>query len=467
MENHPWIPSLTRDQVEKILRVIGVGDVSELFNDIPASIKLTREQWDKLEIGFGKPISEIEAKKILHGKLSKNTTLKTPPFMGGGFYPHYVPPLVKYIISRGEFLTAYTPYQAEISQGLMQAIFEYQSLMAELLEMDVVNASMYDWGSAAAEAVLMSLRVNKGRTKVILPANMNPYHRKVVESYTWPHGVKIVNAPFNRETGGVDVEELKKLVDEETAGVYLQYPNFFGVVEADAKAIGEVAHEKGALFITGVYPIALGLLKSPGELGADIAVGEGQPLGLGLNYGGPYLGIFATRFDMNLVRQMPGRIIGLAESHRGERGFAMILQTREQHIRREKATSNICTNEALMAIAAAVYLSMLGKNGLVKLAEINYYRAHYAWAKMRQAGLTVDLFKWDFFNEFPVSFNKQGVKYSFIHEKLLERGIHGGLYIGDQYPELGETALFAFTEMHFKEDIDLLVESLTEITRRG
>lgn len=463
---HPWIPSLTPEQVEKMLKVIGVKSVEELFSDIPGQIRISKELWEKLEIGVGKPMSEVEVKRIVEKKLSKNAKLRAPPFMGGGVYPHYVPPLVKYIISRGEFLTAYTPYQAEISQGLMQALFEYQSLMAELLDMDVVNASMYDWGSAAAEAVLMALRINKGRKKVILPANMNPFHKKVVETYTWPHGIKFVTAHYDKHRGVVDLEELKKLVDEDTVAVYLQYPNFFGVVEPDAKAVGEIAHEKKALFITGIYPIALGLLKSPGELGADIAVGEGQPLGLGLNYGGPYLGIFATRFDMNLVRQMPGRIIGLAESRDGERAFAMILQTREQHIRRERATSNICTNEALMAIATAVYLSMLGKSGIVKLAEINYYRAHYAWKKMREIGLNVEVFKEKFFNEFPVSFNEVKMPYANIHEKLLERGVHGGLYIRDHYPELGETALFAFTELHFKEDIDFLVESLAEIASK-
>ncbi|MGC8982881.1 MAG: aminomethyl-transferring glycine dehydrogenase subunit GcvPA [Desulfurococcaceae archaeon] len=466
MQSDPWIPTSTPQAVEKILRVLGISSVEELFSDIPESIRLSREAWERLEIGLGKPLSEVEAKRVVEKKLEKNAKFKCPPFMGGGVYPHYVPPLVTYIVSRGEFLTAYTPYQAEISQGLMQALFEYQSLMAELLDMDVVNASMYDWGSAAAEAVLMALRVNRGRSKVVLPANMNPLHRKVVEAYTWPHRVKLVTVPYDRERGTVDLEELKKAVDEDTAAVYLQYPNFFGVVEPDAKAVGEIAHEKKALFITGVYPVALGLLKPPGELGADIAVGEGQPLGLGMSFGGPYLGIFATRFDMNLVRQMPGRIIGLAETRTGERGFAMILQTREQHIRRERATSNICTNEALVAIAAAVYLSMLGKSGIVKLAELNYYRAHYAWKKLKEAGFNVEVFKEDFFNEFPVSFNEKGVKYSYVHEELLKRGIHGGLYIGSYYPELGETALYAFTELHFKEDIDMLVEALTEVVSR-
>lgn len=447
------------------MKIIGIRNVEELFNDIPTQIKISKENWEKLEIGLGRPISEVEVKKIIEKKLSKNTKLRTPPFLGGGVYVHYVPPLVKHIVSRGEFLTAYTPYQAEISQGIMQALFEYQSLMAELLEMDIVNASMYDWGSAAAEAILMALRVNKGKRKIILPSNMNPYHRKVVETYIAPHGAKILTVPYDQEKGTLDDETLKKLIDEDTAAVYLQYPNFFGIIEADARAIGDIAHEKKALFITGVYPIALGLLKSPGELEADIAVGEGQPLGLGLNYGGPYLGIFATRFDMNLVRQMPGRIIGLTEDKEGSRAFAMILQTREQHIRRERATSNICTNEALVAISVAIYLSMLGKSGIVKLAEVNYYRAHYAWRRMKDIGLNVDVFKEDFFNEFPVSFNELKIPYSTIHEKLLERGIHGGLYIGNHYPELGETALYAFTELHFKEDIDLLVENIAEVIR--
>ncbi|MEM4718383.1 MAG: aminomethyl-transferring glycine dehydrogenase subunit GcvPA [Desulfurococcaceae archaeon] len=466
MNTHPWIPSSTVEQVNRILNVLGITDVEELFSDIPSRVRVSEDDWNKLNIGIGRPVSEIEARKIIESKLSKNMKLKTPPFMGGGVYPHYVPPLVRYIISRGEFLTAYTPYQAEISQGLMQALFEYQSLMAELLEMDVVNASMYDWGSATAEAVLMAIRVNKNRKKVLLPSTMNPYHRKVVETYTWPHEIRLETVSYDKYSGTLNIEELKEKIDSNTAAVYLQYPNFFGIIERDAKVISELAREKNALFIAGVYPISLGLLKSPGELGADIAVGEGQPLGLGLNYGGPYLGIFATRYEPALIRQMPGRIIGLAESKRGERGFAMILQTREQHIRREKATSNICTNEALMAIASAIYLTMLGKNGIVKLAEINYYRAHYAWMKLRQYGFHVEIFKEDFFNEFPVSFDKDKLQYRFIHEKLLEQGIHGGLYIGDYYPELGETALFSFTELHSIQDIDILVNSLIEITMK-
>lgn len=458
-----WIPSLNKGDEKKMLELMGVSSVEELFADIPPEVRLPPSKWEDLEIGFGKKLSEIEVKRVIEKKLSKVKAFDPPPFMGGGAYPHYVPPIVKYIISRGEFLTAYTPYQAEISQGLMQAIFEYQSLMAELLELDVVNASMYDWSSAAAEAALMSLRVNKGRTKVLLPENMNPLHRAVVETYLRPHRVEIDTVKYDRTRGTIDLEDLKAKMDSNVAGVYIQNPNFFGIVEEDAAGAIQIAHEKKALAILGVYPISLGLLKSPGELGADIAVGEGQPLGLGLNYGGPYLGIFATRYDMNLVRQMPGRIIGLTSTKEGnERAFAMILQTREQHIRREKATSNICTNEALMAIAAAVYLSLLGKQGITELARINYYRAHYAQKVLEERGLK-RVFEGDFFNEFPVSFNELGVRYQEVHDKLLEKGVHGGLYIRKYFPELGETALFAFTELHSKEDIELLANMLSEI----
>ena len=464
---HPWISTSDEESIEKMLRVIGVKNVEELFSDIPDKIRLRLEDWLKLDIGFGRPLSEIEVRRLAEERLRRNIVFNPPPFMGGGVYPHYVPPLVKYIISRGEFLTAYTPYQAEISQGLMQAIFEYQSLIAELLDMDVVNASMYDWASALAEAVLMAVRVNKGRTRFLLPATMNPIHKKVVEAYARPHGIKLVEVGYDRESGWLDLEDLKAKIDENTAGVYIQYPNFFGVIEGGVKEAFELAHDKGALAVAGVYPISLGLLKPPGELGADIAVGEGQSLGLGLNYGGPYLGIFAVKYDMRLVRQMPGRIIGLTTTKDGgERAFSMILQTREQHIRREKATSNICTNEALMALAAAVYLALLGGEGLKRLAEINYYHAHYAQLKLEEIGLNTKVFKGDFFNEFPVSFNEVKIEYRRVHEALLEKGLHGGLYIGGYYPELGETALYAFTEMHSVGDIDKLADSLSEILRR-
>ena len=466
MSTHPWIPNSSNETVKKMMEAVGISSVEQLFKDIPPETRISQEKWMSLEIGKGRMLSELDAKRIIEEKLSKNKIFIPPPYMGGGVYPHYVPPLVKYILSRGEFLTAYTPYQAEISQGLMQAIFEYQSLMAELLQMEVVNASMYDWASAIAEALLMSVRVKKGRRKVVVPYNVNPFHLKVIETYLWPQGVRIERVRYDREKGSIDIEDLKSKVDSDTAGVYLQYPNFFGVIE-NAKTVGEIVREKGALYITGVYPVSLGLLKAPGEVGADIAVGDGQPFGLGLSYGGPYLGIFAVRYDQNLIRQMPGRIIGLTTTQEGDqRAFAMILQAREQHIKREKATSNICTNEALVAIGVAVYLSLLGKTGLRKLAELNYYRAHYAASRFSEIGLN-RVFSGEFFNEFAVSLNGFGKTYREVHGKLLDRGVHGGLYIGHLYPELGEASLWAFTELHFKTDIDKLVDLLKEILTGG
>ncbi|MET1159858.1 MAG: aminomethyl-transferring glycine dehydrogenase subunit GcvPA [Thermoprotei archaeon] len=468
MSPHPWIPNSANETKKRMLKKIGVNSVAELFSDIPRDVLLGPDKWDKLEIGLGKPLSEIEARRYVENLLNKNRVFNPPPFMGGGVYPHYVPEVVKYIITRGEFLTAYTPYQAEISQGLMQALFEYQSLMAELLDMDVVNASMYDGASALAEALLMSMRVNRGRKKVIIPRTTNPFYKEVVKTYLEPHNAIIVEVDYEKETGLVNIEELKKLVDNNTAAVFIQNPNFLGLIEENAREIGEIAHDKNALFIIGVDPISLGLLKPPGELGADIAIGEGQGLGIGMSFGGPYLGIFAVKYDMKLIRQMPGRIIGLTTTiDTNERAFAMILQTREQHIRREKATSNICTNEALTAIAAAVYLSLLGKKGIVELSELIYYRAHYAYELFKRNGYRVELFNADFFKEFPVNFDNTGLKYEEIHKKLLEKGVHGGLYIREWYPELGETALYAFTELHSAEDIEYLINLLNEITGKG
>lgn len=460
---HPWIPNSSPKILKEMSSTLGISSVEELFNDIPPEIRLNKEFWDKLEIGFGKPISEVEAKRFIDKLLSKNRVFQPYVFLGGGVYVHYVPSIIKYIVTRGEFLTTYTPYQAEISQGLLQALFEYQSLMAELLDMDVVNASMYDGGSSLAEALLMSLRVNRGRGKVVLPRTINVMHREVVETYLKPHSVKIEYVNYDKETGLVDLEELKEKVDSNTAAVYVQNPNFLGLIETEAKAIGEIAHDKRSLFVVGVNPVTLGILSPPGELGADIAVAEGQPLGLEPSFGGPYLGVFAIRFDNELIKQMPGRLIGLTTDTDGRRAFAMILQTREQHIKREKATSNICTNEALAAISVAIYLSLLGREGVVELSRNIYYRAHYAYELLRRSGFNVELFKSDFFNEFPVNFDNYGVNYMVIHEKLLEKGIHGGLYIKPWFPELGETALFAFTEIHRADDIEFLVLTLREV----
>ncbi len=457
MTKHPWLPNSPERLRKDMLNEIGVEDPLELYSDIPREVLLNRS----LRIGLGKSLSEVEVKRYLEKILSKNKVfVNPPPFMGGGVCVHYVPSAVKWIINRSEFLTAYTPYQAEISQGLLQALFEYQSLVADLLEMDVVNASMYDGSTSVAEAFLMAVRVTR-KNRILVPETMNPQYLEVAE--TWIQGKNIVidKILVDKATGFLDLEDLKKkLAGKDVAGVYVEYPSFLGVIDENIEDAGEITHDYGSLFIIGFEPLSLGILKPPGELGADIAVGEGQPLGIGLNYGGPYLGIFATRWDRKLVRQMPGRLIGLTEDIEGKRAFAMILQSREQHIRREKATSNITTNEALMAIAAAVYLSLLGREGLVKLAEHIALKAAYTARKLNNiTGVKAPVLESKHFKEFTVRFP---VPYNGLYKYLLEHGVLGGYYIGDRYPWLEETALFCVTEMHSLDDIKFLIELIEE-----
>ncbi|MGC9209798.1 MAG: aminomethyl-transferring glycine dehydrogenase subunit GcvPA [Acidilobus sp.] len=459
---HPWIPNSSPHIKSEMLRVIGVSSVDELYSDIPREVLIDEKRWNSLKIGAGKPLSEVEVSRRLEGLLSQLRTLKAPPFAGGGVWPHYVPPAVRSIVERGEFLTAYTPYQPEISQGLLQALFEYQSLMADLLAMDVVNASMYDWGSALGEAALLAVRV-KGVRRVLVPLTINPFHLEALTAYTWAQDIEIEKFSVDMETGYADIEDLKARLERKAAAVYIEYPSTFtGVVDVNAKAIGEVAHEKGSLFIVGVNPIAMGLYKPPGELNADIAVGDGQPLGLGLNLGGSTLGIFAVRWDGELVKQMPGRLIGMTQDSDGRRAFTMILQTREQHIRRSKATSNITTNAALNAIAAAVYMSLLGRRGLRELAEAIWYRAHYAAkALSRINGVASPALKGEFFGDFIVSLP---YNYERLWLKILEMGYMAGLPLRRYVSWAPEGwGLLSFTEVHSKEDIDALASAFREV----
>ena len=445
MEMHPWLPNI--NNIKEMLESIGVNSIDDLFKDVPEEIKLKRE----LNIDYKKPLSEYEISLKLEELRNKNKKLMAPPFIGGGICPHYVPEAVKFIISRSEFYTAYTPYQQEISQGLLQALFEYQSLIAELFEMEVVNASLYDWGSALAEAIMMANRINKKKT-VLVPRLMNPYHKEVVKTWTYGKEIKLVDIPETKDTGTIDIEELEKMMTDDVSAIYIQQPNFYGIIEDEIETVVDLAKKKKIITIMGVSPLALGLIKPPGEYNVDIAVGDGQELGLPLNFGGPLLGILATRWDGQLVRQMPGRIVGLTKDADGNRGFTLILQTREQFARREKATSNITTNEALMAIAAAVYLSLLGRNGLQDLAEEIYVRSHYAKKRLEEIGAST-IYKGEFFEEFAVDFKRD---YNIIHTKLLENNIHGGL-------KLSKTqALFCVTEVHTKEMIDRLIEVIRE-----
>ncbi|MBP1912037.1 aminomethyl-transferring glycine dehydrogenase subunit GcvPA [Thermococcus stetteri] len=433
---------------EEMLKEIGFSSIDDLFSDVPKGMV------KEFDLPEGK--SEYEVFTELNETLSKNrTVLEMPSFLGAGTYFHYVPAHVKYLIERSEFLTAYTPYQPEVSQGMLQALFEYQSLIAELVGLPIVNSSMYDWGTAMAEAALMAARVTK-RSKFIVPKHLSPEKKLVLKSYTAGPGLETVEVPWD-ERGQMDIEKLKEAV-EGAAGVYVEIPNFFGLLEEEIKEIGEIAHEAGALFVVGVDPTILGIVEAPGELGADIVVGEAAYFGNPMNFGGPRAGIFATKNDRKLIRQMPGRIIGMTKDADGRRAFVMTLQTREQHIRRAKATSNICSNEALVAVAAAIHLATLGPKGLRKLGEV--ILKNTAYLKKRLGEVAEVPFEGINFKDVLLSFGKP---YGEIHEALLAKGIHGGYYVGKHFPELGESALFAATETTRKEWVDELVEALKEV----
>jgi len=442
-----------------MMREIGIESIDELYLDIPGKYFL------KKPLNLPKGLSEFEVKRHIENLLSKNKTCADMPvFLGAGCWPHYVPAAVGEIVRRSEFLTAYTPYQAEVSQGMLQALFEYQSMICELTAMDVANCSMYDWASALGEAARMAARITK-RSEILVPKIIHPERKATLHVYAEPAGLSVREVEYNRETGQLSLNDLENKISRETAAVYIENPSYLGFIETQVEEISQTAHAHGALFIVGVDPTSLGILKPPGEYGADIVVGEGQPLGNPMNYGGPLLGIFACRDDPNMIRQMPGRIIGLTTTVDGSRhGYCMALQTREQHIRRERATSNICSNEALCAVAAAVYLALLGPNGLRELGETIMYKANYAMRLLSKIeGLKVPVFKTAHFKEFTVNFEGAGLGVQEVHEALLGRGIHGGKDISKEFPELGETALYCVTEIHTEAEIRLLAEVLGEI----
>jgi len=441
------------------MRRIGIQSIEELYADVPQRFKLKRR------LDLPSPRSEQEVKRLVETILSKNKTFKDMPiFLGAGCWPHYVPAAVETTIQRTELFTSYTPYQPEFSQGMLQALFEYQSMICEITAMEVANCSMYDWASALGEAVRMAARLTH-RTKVLIPKIIHPERKATLETYTEPMGIRIESVGYESETGQLDVEDLKTKISEKTASVYVENPAYLGSIETQAEDISEIVHGHGALFIVGVDPISLGVLKPPGEYGADIVVGEGQPLGNPMNYGGPLLGIFACRDDMRLIRQLPGRTVGMTSTVDGKtRGFCMALQTREQHIRREKATSNICSNESLCAVASAVYLALLGPRGMRELGEAILCKARYAMQLLAKIdGVTTPMFKSAHFKEFTVNFDQTGKTALDVHERLLQRQVHGGKNIAKEFPELGETALYCVTEKHSKEDIDRLALALEAI----
>ena len=437
---------------EELLREIGVKDIEDLFSDIPDNVKIR-------ELNLPKGSSQREVKNKLRDIGKKNIIFYDMPcFLGGGIKQHFVPSIVKEIVSRSEFLTSYTPYQAEASQGMLQAMFEYQSIICELTGMDVANCSLYDGATALGEAALMCYRIKRDKNKFIVARNISWEKKSVLRNYAKGADLDVVEAPFDENSGRVDLDVLSTLVDKDVCGIYIENPNFFGVFETDMKKMVDIAHEKDALVVIGIDPISLGIVRGPGEFGVDIVIGEGRALGNEVSFGGSSLGIFACKKDY--LRQMPGRIIGATRDRNGRRAFCMTLQTREQHIRRGKATSNICTNEGLDALAAVVYLSWLGGVGLWEIAVRNIENAK----KCLNAITSIDGFRRKFSGEF---FNEFVIESSFdvneINRKLLDRGVVGGLEIGRWYPELKNCFLFGVTEMHSIDDINMLASALEEV----
>lgn len=445
---HPFLPNSDKDR-EEMLNYLGVSSYRELLKDIPD------EYFLKGELNLPEALSEEEAYELVESLASENRSdLKI--FAGGGAYDHYVPKVIPFILSRSEFYTAYTPYQAEVSQGTLQAIFEYQSVICELTKMDVTNASMYDGATALAEACLMALRLKPERKKVLYAGSIHPNYISVLKTYVNLEGIVLEEVAFDTVTGTVDINDLKNKLDENTACFAFQSPNFFGVIE-NGFELRSITSEKGALLISVYNPISLGLLAPPGEYGADIAVAEGQPLGIPLSFGGPYLGIFSAR--MEHIRQMPGRIIGETRDLEGNRGFVMTLQTREQHIKREKATSNICSNQNLCALSALIYLSLLGKQGIKEVAYQNTYRAHYLMDRLTTELGLKKVFTGPVFNEFTVELP---VSAKTVVEKMLNHGFLAGIALGD-FGFNDKWLLVATTEKLSARDLDTYVEVLKEI----
>ncbi len=441
----------TEDEIKKMCESIGIKASAELFQTIPSISQLNRA------LNLPPALSEQDLLAHLKQLSRTNETVDHySSFLGAGAYHHYIPVAVWYLASRGEFATSYTPYQAEISQGTLQAIFEFQTMVASLLGLDVANSSVYDGATALSEAVLMALRIKK-KKKVLLAKSIHPEYRDVVKTNLKNLNHEIAEFAWD-ESGKINFEELKKLLDENCAAVCVQNPNFFGSVE-ELNKIGELVHAHDALFIVSTGdPVSLGLLKSPGACGADIAVAEGQSFGNFLNFGGPYLGLFATKKEY--IRQMPGRLVGETLDSDGKRGFILTMNTREQHIRREKATSNICTNQSLCALAAAIHLSLLGPQGLNKVAEMNLSKAEYLKKKLAQVPGVKLLFNGSSFNEFTFQISKPVTE---VLEKLKAKKIFGGIALERYYPELKNTLLVCATEMNKKEELDQFAEELKNI----
>lgn len=445
-----FIPNTDAER-DEMLQKIGLSKVEDLFSDVPKEFRYP-------DLNLPEALSEMETLQNLKDLAAANdSTDDLICFLGAGAYNHYVPAAVDAIISRGEFLTSYTPYQPEVSQGTLQAIFEYQSLIASLTGMDVSNASHYDGATSAAEACVLAYHHFRGkRNKFVLSRYLHPQYRETVRTYFQGYDDILITGD-QPEDGLQTNEDLLKMIDTDTAIVYVQYPDFLGRIQ-DFTAFAKQVHAVGAILAVSVNPLALGLIKPPSEFDADIVTGEGQPLGIPLSYGGPYLGIFTTKNEF--IRKLAGRLVGETVDKDGKRGYVLTLTAREQHIRRSRATSNICTNQGLIALTSAVYMSLLGKQGLKQVAKLNYDKAHYAADQISKLkGFEVpDL--GGFFNEFVVRTPKPVSELNLL---LLDYDILGGYDLSADYPELKNHMLLAVTEMNTKDDIDYLVEILQEV----
>lgn len=440
-----YLPTTEQDRAE-MLKTIGVEAIEDLFAEIPKKVRYQ----GRLQI----PEAMSESTLVRHmQKLAKQnaTTEEYISFLGAGVYEHYIPSVVNHVISRSEFYTAYTPYQPEISQGELQAIFEFQTMICELTGMEVANSSMYDGPTSLAEAANLAVGHTR-KKKVVISQAVHPEAREILHTNAQGQGYEVIEVPVTE--GITDLAKLGEMADEDTAAVIIQSPNFFGNIEPLSK-IEPIAHKGKGLFIVSANPMSLGILKAPGDFGADIVVGDAQPFGIPTSFGGPHCGYFAT--TKKLMRKMPGRVVGQTVDEEGQRGFVLTLQAREQHIRRDKATSNICSNQALNALAAAVYLSALGKRGIVEVAKQNIQKAHYAKKRLSQVKGVQVVDEQPFFNEFVIQLDQPVAE---VNKKLLDKGILGGYDLERVYPERKGQMLIAVTELRTKEEIDLLAECL-------
>ena len=442
--------SNTPPEQKKMLQEIGVEEISDLFQAIPENIRFDRS------FDIPEALSELELMDMVQEKAEKNLDLsKFDSYLGAGSYDHYIPAIVDHLILRSEFYTAYTPYQAELSQGTLQAMYEYQSMICELTGMGISNASLLDGASALGEAVIMARRQTRN-SRVLLPKTVHPAYRNVAQTYGEPHGVEFLDVPL--QGGQLNLDSLTEELDDDTAALVVQYPNFYGSLEEMEKIAELLDNQKKTMLIVVANPIALGLLTPPGEFGADIVVGEGQPLGNGVNYGGPNLGYMAIKDDRRLLRQLPGRLVGKTEDVEGEIGYVMTMQTREQHIRRGKATSNICTNQALNALMAAIYLATMGKEGIQEVANQCYQKTRYLITRLAEIEGVEVVNQENHFNEFWLKIDSPGISLEEVEQKMCEKDILAGVNLTEMTDQEG--LLVCVTEKKTRQDLDNYVRSL-------